>query len=241
MCELQNFNTNACRLYKTLLFLKGMTSGDHKEDDYFLEVNKITQGIRNLVSNLDKSPKMKRQQQSTYGEGTTSYAPRTTGYSTTDNYNGYEKRNYSTQTNRNNAVPDLNYPSEPYSPMRKTQTPGQAMDSRTLHPQDCDDSLKRISDLSIASSTSHSSHSSTDEINGILRQTHIAIYKFNPRHDDEVSFEVGDAVSLYKVHDDCWFEGTNLRTGQSGVFPSRYVSDILQSSKRRGKAFLSYT
>lgn len=210
-----------------------MTSGYRNEDDYTREVNEITQGIRNLVSSLDESPIMKRQQQNPYGEA--NYLPRTTGYPTTENYNGYEKQTYSAQTNRNYAVPDLNYPSEPYSPMRKNQTSGHAMDARTLHPQDCDDSLKRISDLSIASSTSQSSHSSTDEITGILRQTHIAIYRFIARHDDEVAFEVGDAVSLHKVHDDCWFEGTNLRTGQSGVFPSRYVSDILQSSKRLGK------
>lgn len=217
-----------------------MNSQYHNEGNYTQEVNKITQGIKDLVSNINETPKMKRQQ-SPYGNET-NFSPRTTGYSSSDYYNGYHSNNgqsYSSQANASYTQPDLNYPSGLYSPMKKIQTSGPGtMDPRTLQPQEGDESLKRISDLSISSSTSYSSQSSTDEINGILRQTHIAIYKFNVRHDDEVGLEVGDSVSLCKVHDDCWFEGTNLRTGQYGVFPSRYVSDILQSSKKRGKKII---
>lgn len=58
-------------------------------------------------------------------------------------------------------------------------------------------------------------------------QTHFAVYKFVPRHQNEVALNVGDAVYVKVVHEDLWCEGRNLRTGESGIFPNRYVSDIL--------------
>ena len=58
-------------------------------------------------------------------------------------------------------------------------------------------------------------------------QTHFAVYKFVPRHQNEVVLNVGDAVYVKVVHEDLWCEGRNLRTGESGIFPNRYVSDIL--------------
>jgi hypothetical protein len=58
-------------------------------------------------------------------------------------------------------------------------------------------------------------------------QTHFAVYKFVPRHPDELLLNVGDAVCVKRVDEDLWCEGKNLRTGESGMFPSRYVSDIL--------------
>ncbi|XP_029200726.2 C-Jun-amino-terminal kinase-interacting protein 1-like [Acropora millepora] len=60
------------------------------------------------------------------------------------------------------------------------------------------------------------------------KQTHIALYKFVARHDDETGLDPGDAVYVGKKCEDLWFEGVNLRTGKAGIFPSRYVSDILQ-------------
>lgn len=58
-------------------------------------------------------------------------------------------------------------------------------------------------------------------------QTHFAVYKFVPRHPGEVMLNAGDAVFVKQTDEDLWCEGRNLRTGESGVFPSRYVSDIL--------------
>ena len=58
-------------------------------------------------------------------------------------------------------------------------------------------------------------------------QTHFAVYKFVPRHGDEVALCVGDPVCVKQIHEDQWCEGKNLRTGYSGIFPRRYVSDIL--------------
>ena len=61
-------------------------------------------------------------------------------------------------------------------------------------------------------------------------QTHFAVYKFVPRHPDEVALNVGDAVFVKSIDDNLWCEGRNLRTGYSGIFPSRYVSDILSNA-----------
>ena len=63
-----------------------------------------------------------------------------------------------------------------------------------------------------------------------LKQTHVALYKFLPRHKDEVLLEEGDPVSVSKVSEDLWYEGTNLASGKSGIFPNRYVADILAGS-----------
>ena len=60
-----------------------------------------------------------------------------------------------------------------------------------------------------------------------LKQTHVALYKFLPRHKDEIVLDEGDPIHVSKIGDDLWHEGTNLMSGKSGVFPSRYVADIL--------------
>lgn len=88
---------------------------------------------------------------------------------------------------------------------------------------------KRLSTSS--SRSSNTSLSSEDDLGrSKIKQTHIALYKFVARHDDEVSLETGDAVHVNKKDEDLWFVGINLRTGESGIFPSRYVSDILRES-----------
>lgn len=61
-------------------------------------------------------------------------------------------------------------------------------------------------------------------------QTHVAVYKFVPRHHGELSLNVGDAVCVRRVHEDLWCEGRNLQTGKSGIFPNRYVSDVLSQT-----------
>eukprot|EP00794_Sanderia_malayensis_P012895 gene12895-14223_t len=64
-----------------------------------------------------------------------------------------------------------------------------------------------------------------DKLEG--KQTHVALYKFIPRHKDEIMLDEGDPLNVTKVADDLWFEGTNLATGKSGIFPGRYSADIL--------------
>ena len=65
--------------------------------------------------------------------------------------------------------------------------------------------------------------------NTLDKQTHIALYKFHARHKDEISFNDGDPIQVLKCFEDLWYEGINLLNGKQGVFPSRYVADILST------------
>lgn len=229
-----------------------MTPEYENKGTYPYEINEITRGINSLVTNLNE----RRNFQSRMENNSASYEDSSTRFQNRRQYNspvdadGAYNRNYRQyylpSSPRNNMASfQTGYPisSQPTIPqginphayqIRKTQTG--TMDARLTSPLD-DTSQDRISDLSISSSGSYSSHSSTDEISNLMRQTHIAVYKFIVRHEDEISLEVGDAVCLLKSHDESWFEGTNLRSGQTGMFPSRYVSDILQYAKKRGMIF----
>ncbi|XP_014366337.2 JNK-interacting protein 1 [Papilio machaon] len=60
----------------------------------------------------------------------------------------------------------------------------------------------------------------------ILEATHRGLYKFNPRHHDELELEIGDPIYVQKECEDLWSEGVNLRTGQQGIFPSAYAVDM---------------
>jgi len=72
------------------------------------------------------------------------------------------------------------------------------------------------------------------------KQTHIALYKFHARHKDEISFNDGDPIQVVKCFEDLWYEGINLLTGKQGIFPSRYVADILASEMISGRKSCSY-
>lgn len=61
------------------------------------------------------------------------------------------------------------------------------------------------------------------------KQTHVALYKFYARHKDEIAFCEGDPIQVLKCFDDLWYEGVNLSTGKQGLFPCRYVADILSN------------
>lgn len=230
-----------------------MTPEYENKGTYPYEMNEITRGINSLVTNLNGE---RRNFHSTMENHSASYEDNSTRFQNRREYNspvegeGAYNRNYRQcylpPSPRNNMAsfqtgypissqPTIRQGINPQYQMRKTQTG--TVDARLTSPLDHDSSQNRISDLSISSSGSYSSHSSTDEISNLMRQTHIAVYKFIVRHDDEVSLEVGDAVCLLKSHDESWFEGTNLRSGQTGMFPSRYVSDILQYAKKRGMIF----
>ncbi|CAI5442060.1 unnamed protein product [Caenorhabditis angaria] len=56
--------------------------------------------------------------------------------------------------------------------------------------------------------------------------THRVQSAFHPRHSDELLLEIGDAVHVDRTADDHWSYGTNLRTGQSGIFPASIVCEI---------------
>ena len=60
----------------------------------------------------------------------------------------------------------------------------------------------------------------------LLSATHRGLYKFIPRHKDELEIEIGDPIYLSKENDDLWCEGINLRSAQKGIFPSALVTDV---------------
>lgn len=60
----------------------------------------------------------------------------------------------------------------------------------------------------------------------LLEATHRGLYKFVPRHRDEIDVEIGDLIYVQKEADDLWCEGVNLRTGRQGCFPSAYAVDL---------------
>ncbi|XP_042866640.1 C-Jun-amino-terminal kinase-interacting protein 2-like isoform X2 [Penaeus japonicus] len=60
----------------------------------------------------------------------------------------------------------------------------------------------------------------------LLEATHRGLYRFIPRHHDEVEIEIGDPIYVQKEADDLWCEGVNLRTGRQGIFPGAHVTDV---------------
>uniref|UniRef100_A0A096M2H7 Mitogen-activated protein kinase 8 interacting protein 2 n=1 Tax=Poecilia formosa TaxID=48698 RepID=A0A096M2H7_POEFO len=86
-------------------------------------------------------------------------------------------------------------------------------------------------------STSHSS--STESfglfsctINGEERdQTHRAVYRFIPRHEDELELDVDDPLYVEEEEDDYWYRGYNMRTGEKGIFPAFYAHEVIGQSK----------
>ncbi|KAL5236064.1 hypothetical protein ACI65C_003474 [Semiaphis heraclei] len=60
----------------------------------------------------------------------------------------------------------------------------------------------------------------------LLEATHRGLYKFVPRHRDEMEVDIGDPIYVQKEAEDCWCEGVNLRTGTQGAFPSAYAVDV---------------
>ena len=42
-----------------------------------------------------------------------------------------------------------------------------------------------------------------------------------------MAFTEGDPIHVTKMYDDLWYEGINITTGKHGLFPCRYVADIM--------------
>ncbi|KAJ3041015.1 hypothetical protein HK097_002405, partial [Rhizophlyctis rosea] len=54
---------------------------------------------------------------------------------------------------------------------------------------------------------------------------YVVVYPHFPRMSDEVELNPGDIVAVKKIYKDGWCRGTNLNTGNSGVFPLFAVED----------------
>ncbi|KAK7891460.1 hypothetical protein WMY93_023423 [Mugilogobius chulae] len=69
-------------------------------------------------------------------------------------------------------------------------------------------------------------------INGEERdQTHRAVYRFIPRHADELELDVDDPLFVEEEEDDYWYRGYNMRTGERGIFPAFYATEVMGPSK----------
>ncbi|KAJ3597156.1 hypothetical protein NHX12_003556 [Muraenolepis orangiensis] len=58
------------------------------------------------------------------------------------------------------------------------------------------------------------------------QQSHRAVYRFVPRHADELYLETDDPVLMLSQSEDLWCQGYNMRTGSSGIFPTYYAARV---------------
>ncbi|XP_041113831.1 C-Jun-amino-terminal kinase-interacting protein 2-like isoform X1 [Polyodon spathula] len=69
-------------------------------------------------------------------------------------------------------------------------------------------------------------------INGEDReQTHRAVFRFVPRHEDELELDVDDPLFVEVEEDDYWYRGYNMRTGERGIFPAYYAHAVVSQAK----------
>ncbi|XP_067915437.1 C-Jun-amino-terminal kinase-interacting protein 2 isoform X2 [Heterodontus francisci] len=69
-------------------------------------------------------------------------------------------------------------------------------------------------------------------INGEEReQTHRAVFRFIPRHQDELELDVDDPLYVEEEEDDYWYRGYNMRTGECGIFPAFYAHEVVNQAK----------
>nr|XP_061830787.1 C-Jun-amino-terminal kinase-interacting protein 1-like isoform X1 [Nerophis lumbriciformis] len=61
-------------------------------------------------------------------------------------------------------------------------------------------------------------------------QSHRAVYRFVPRHDDELELEVDDPLLVEVQGEDYWYEGYNMRTGGRGIFPAYYAIEVTKEA-----------
>ncbi|XP_021240347.1 C-Jun-amino-terminal kinase-interacting protein 2 [Numida meleagris] len=65
-------------------------------------------------------------------------------------------------------------------------------------------------------------------VNGEEReQTHRAVFRFIPRHEDELELDVDDPILVELEEDDYWYRGYNMRTGERGIFPAFYAHEVI--------------
>ncbi|KAJ8373949.1 hypothetical protein SKAU_G00045290 [Synaphobranchus kaupii] len=62
-------------------------------------------------------------------------------------------------------------------------------------------------------------------------QTHRAVFRFIPRHADELELDVDDPLFVEEEEDDYWYRGYNMRTGERGIFPAYYAHEVVGQAK----------
>ncbi|XP_028583110.1 C-Jun-amino-terminal kinase-interacting protein 1 isoform X1 [Podarcis muralis] len=61
-------------------------------------------------------------------------------------------------------------------------------------------------------------------------QTHRAVFRFVPRHEDELELEVDDPLLVEVQAEDYWYEAYNMRTGDRGIFPAYYAIEVTKDA-----------
>ena len=67
------------------------------------------------------------------------------------------------------------------------------------------------------------------------------LFRFVPRHKDEIELVVGDELVLNRLHPDLWAECKNKRTGETGVVPNHYIAHFNGENPGIKLAFLKET
>ncbi|XP_037306957.1 C-Jun-amino-terminal kinase-interacting protein 1-like isoform X3 [Pungitius pungitius] len=68
-------------------------------------------------------------------------------------------------------------------------------------------------------------------LDGVEReQSHRAVYRFVPRHADELCLETDDPVLMLNQSEDLWSQGYNMRTGATGIFPAFYAVRVAKDA-----------
>lgn len=52
------------------------------------------------------------------------------------------------------------------------------------------------------------------------------VFRFVPRHGDELCLETDDPVLMLDQSEDLWCQGYNMRTGAIGIFPAFYAAKV---------------
>lgn len=58
-----------------------------------------------------------------------------------------------------------------------------------------------------------------------------SLFRFVPRHDDELELEVDDPLLVEVQAEDYWYEGYNMRTGARGIFPAYYAIEVTKETE----------
>lgn len=59
-----------------------------------------------------------------------------------------------------------------------------------------------------------------------IQDRYRAIYDYDKADSDEISLKEGDMISNGEIVGEGWMQGTNMRTGETGMLPSNYVEKV---------------
>uniref|UniRef100_A0A8B9HY69 Mitogen-activated protein kinase 8 interacting protein 1a n=1 Tax=Astyanax mexicanus TaxID=7994 RepID=A0A8B9HY69_ASTMX len=70
-------------------------------------------------------------------------------------------------------------------------------------------------------------------------QSHRAVFRFIPRHEDELEMEADDPLLMEVQAEDLWCEAYNMRTGSRGIFPAFYAVQVTKDMRPKGNNALN--